>query len=803
MTTTIPSTIPTTTSTTTSSTLEEIVRNNDTYRGRDLSEILGVTHVSGRYYFTSKDFMTEGADEIERLGIKTIKLWFNRTPNISYSYNSTWPTFVNNSTLGTVSNLPEYWNLMPEHQGKPMQSMVDMLKVSYYQDVLSPNRIFTTYVFEASEFKTVNWKNGMDPSEIASVEKEFYDVTVYLMQSQKGLKRTFLLQNWEGDNALNIQDFPSVEAQDVAIEGMAMWLNARQDGITRARNYVLGLDPSNDILVYGVAEVNHVNDPTASVPQFTFRTVTEAVLPLTRMDLYSFSTWGTRLPNDEKGLINKLNNIAHHAPDSAAFGNKNVMLGEFGAYQSTYEKSDNNYPQYLGNTAAAQYMANRKQIEFALQWGTQYILYWELYCNGFRTSGISCATPGTCVPHPDGSGQLVATNNVLAGVWLIDATGRLTPTWYYFNSLVAPSYIIDEMNDASLMKEYSTGLIFENSYNFSSLDNKFIVNPGNKIESVLYQLHATIEYASVKFFIDGQVNPNIAFFVSSDGVSFEEVSTSIRWSEYEEYGIYSGHVIFEGILAENVRFLRIDIPSSTRSLKIGGVAISGVSEELNPLFDQPYQVDYSGFDIQVKNDRYVLTVKPNTTSRTLRIHFDDLNNFRFRFFGSTNTIDPVELLGSLQAYVEYQDKTIKTIALLVKDLGVDSTGKHIYQVYHEEALGANVKYLNLEVDGYSSNWLYLDSYSVENIYTRPLEIRGISQDEIYEELNSAIHWFRPLSRDTKFGIGNSIIGFTVLKPILFLHADASYTFSKTVLSTEVQIRIHHQSVTKLIKFTDR
>jgi hypothetical protein len=805
-TTTTPTTTSTTTTTTssvstTSSTLADIVRNNEIYRGRDISEILGVTHVSGRYYFSSKDFMNEGADQVEALGLKTLKLWFNRTPNTAYNYNSTWPTYQNNATLGTVSNLPEYWDQMEEHRGKPMQSMVDMAKVSYYQDAFSMDRNFTTYVLEASEFVSVNWKNGMTNEEKSSVEREFHDITVYFMQSQKGSGRTFLLQNWEGDNAINIPDISTSEAQDIALMGMADWLNARQDGITRGRNEVLAQDPTNDVKVYGVAEVNQVNDPTAAFPQFRYKTVTEYVLPYTHMDLYSFSTWGTRLPGEEKGLINKLNNIADHAPDSVAFGAKNVMLGEFGAYQSTYDKIENNYPQFFGDSAGGQYMANRKQVEYALEWGVQYMLYWELYCNGFK-GDYDCSTPGVCVPHEDGSGQLVAPFNKLVGVWLIDANGDLTPTWYYFNNLVHKQYVLDEMEDDRFVDSITTGVQIENSYSFTSFDNTFFTSGSDRIESIVYRMNETIETASVKFFQMGQNTPAMTLSVSRDGIDYQIVETTLVWSELEEYGVHAGHLVLAESLAEGMKYLRIDLLPNTVSLKVGGVAISAMSESFED-DDFIFAQTSAGWDNQTIEGFAVL--RPNGTEEvsSIQIAYDRLNNVRFHLLVKRSSVLESELQNSLSASVKTADGTVVNVVLSILSDTPLANGWRKVVLGNQEPLPSDVDFVELELDGASGDWLALDGYTVENKFVRPIEIAGISQDETYEELNGAVVWYKPLSRDPKFGIGENIAAFDIAKPFVFFHADQSYTITVSRTATEVIVTIVHQSVVQTIKFTNR
>jgi hypothetical protein len=43
---------------------------------KDLRDIVGVTHVAGKYHPTDKDFLNEGADQTLALGSRVIKVWF-------------------------------------------------------------------------------------------------------------------------------------------------------------------------------------------------------------------------------------------------------------------------------------------------------------------------------------------------------------------------------------------------------------------------------------------------------------------------------------------------------------------------------------------------------------------------------------------------------------------------------------------------------------------------------------------------------------------------------------------------------
>ena len=83
---------------------------------KELRDIVGVTHVDGKYYLTNKDFLNEGADQILALGSRVIKVWFH-DPQRSYAFNSQWP---------------------------PMNSLVEMAQSPYFRQLF--DKPFTTYI---------------------------------------------------------------------------------------------------------------------------------------------------------------------------------------------------------------------------------------------------------------------------------------------------------------------------------------------------------------------------------------------------------------------------------------------------------------------------------------------------------------------------------------------------------------------------------------------------------------------------------------------------------------------------------
>ncbi len=138
---------------------------------RRLENILGVTHVAGKYYFGVEDFLNEGADRLLALGTKVIKVWFHRVDE-KYPWNSTWPT---------------------------MNNLVEQAQAPYFVELFA--KPFTTFILLAQT--EVSWfQDGMTSGELAAEQLEFYNLTTHLLNTYQDTGKTFILQHWEGDSLI-------------------------------------------------------------------------------------------------------------------------------------------------------------------------------------------------------------------------------------------------------------------------------------------------------------------------------------------------------------------------------------------------------------------------------------------------------------------------------------------------------------------------------------------------------------------------------------------------------------------------
>jgi len=358
-------------------------------KGLRPTSVLGITHVSGKYHFTDKPFMAEGADACEALGFRILKLWFTKSVigGTAYAWNTTWPT--------------------------PVESLSDLAKTEHYREVFA-RRTFDVFVLEAIESVQRASPTAVTGAEYDAIRREFEALGRHLLTAYAGSGKTFILQNWEGDNALAIKKFEGPD-RNARIRALIDVTRARQAGVDAARAQA----GEKGVQLLHALEMNWV--PSKS-EVFEVPLVVDAVVPEAVCDLYSISSWYTKIAGNEAALEEKLGLMRARAPASRREASR-FMVGEYGAPESIYTQAKNAYGDLEGDTGAVQLRVTKNQVEAALRFGARYSIYWELYCNEWRKSAT---------PKPAG---VDAVNEDLNGFWLIRPDGTKTPTWHYFREL--------------------------------------------------------------------------------------------------------------------------------------------------------------------------------------------------------------------------------------------------------------------------------------------------------------------------------------------------------------------------------
>lgn len=339
-------------------------------RAIDARDVLGVNHAAGRYNFSDEDYLNEGADVLLELGTRVIKVFFvPHQVNVHYPFNSDW--------------------------GDPLPAnVVELAQKPYFQELFS--KPFSTYILVISAVGGgAPHLEGLTPEEAEVEREQMYALAKHLLTTYAKTGKTFILQNWEGDHLLR-QNLPEgADPDPKRVAAMLQWFNARQDGVRDARQE-LGDDLGVEVL--HAIEVNHLQRAMAGQV-----TLTNDVVPFTRADLYSYSTWD--LAFDPPILVRALDYLESKAPDSKRFGKRNIYLGEFGLAKN-HGVPERDRPERI-----------RDLLEAALGWGVRYAVYWEVFCNESLRNY---------------SGR--PRNKDLRGFWLIRPDGEKTPMWDLLDS---------------------------------------------------------------------------------------------------------------------------------------------------------------------------------------------------------------------------------------------------------------------------------------------------------------------------------------------------------------------------------
>jgi hypothetical protein len=324
----------------------------------EVRDVLGVTHAGGKYAFTEEDFLNEGADRLLQLGTRVIKVWFQLDAARPYPFHSDW--------------------------GPPAADLAELARKPYYRELFA--KPFTTFFLVVPH--AVTFTDGMTPEEVETEREGVYRLARYLLEQYAGSGKTFVIQNWEGDHLFR-QGLAGAEPDPVRIQGMRDWWNARQDGVDQACREI-GM---RDVVVAHAAEVNHLADSLDGKV-----TATNAVVPFTHADLYSYSSWDLRF--DRRRLVDALEHLKSMAPDSELYGEDNIYLGEYGAVKDQVGEGVNLRILIQGLTDAA------------LGWGVRYAVFWQLFCN---------EAAHTYEGRPRSSD--------MRGFWLVRPDGSLASTW--------------------------------------------------------------------------------------------------------------------------------------------------------------------------------------------------------------------------------------------------------------------------------------------------------------------------------------------------------------------------------------
>jgi hypothetical protein len=341
----------------------------------------GATHSDGKYHFTDKPFLVEGARRILGLGARLGKFWFAiDAAKKFYSFNSDWPA---------CKNLP------------------DLANTPYFQEVW--DMPFQTILLTTTAPSEEGWRKPEQKPEFwAKISRDYYDIAAFFYEKFRDRPVTVILQNWEGDWMLRGIGKPWDPPPDdwrLRCESMQRWIAAKQEGINRARRDFAG---KSRCTVAHAVEVNRVADAWKGIP-----TVTRNVLPGVEVDLVSYSAYDGINQGDPVRFWKCIDEIRDHIRTGPLFGPGAIMIGEYGIPENDApERIRERYDEMLGVMLA-------KNILYSAQW--------ELYCNELAGKKEDLQKSPPEIPVKDAK--------AVRGFFLVKPDGSLSEGGKFFSEL--------------------------------------------------------------------------------------------------------------------------------------------------------------------------------------------------------------------------------------------------------------------------------------------------------------------------------------------------------------------------------
>ncbi len=380
---------------------------------------VGTQTVGSKYKFTDETMLVETANEIMGMGSNLLK--FSMHPRYS-TENYGLPHNEN------INSLTKLATLEPS-----MKHVLDMDFKFYHIWVYG----FTQYTPEPPDQKDdtaqIKFIGGYPDSYRDALYDELYEFTVHLLTNYNDSDKVFYLGNWEGDWHLRPDYNKNNPADEKTLEGMIAWANVRQKAIDDAKRDT----KHKNVEVYHYIEVNQVR---IAMENPEVKVVANSIVNLVNPDYVSYSSYDATNPFKQEEILNSklkeaLDYLESHlsAKDNLPEG-KRVWIGEYGNPSQIYDDETQN-------------LRSIWTIKASLEWGTPFILYWELYNNEIK----------------EDSGEHV-------GYWLIDDKGHKRPIWHTHNLFYkeARDYVKKYVKTNNTVPSFDE--FRENAVNFKSLN---------------------------------------------------------------------------------------------------------------------------------------------------------------------------------------------------------------------------------------------------------------------------------------------------------------------------------------------
>ncbi len=297
----------------------------------------------------ASDRLNWAADKVAGLGSRTIRV---AMPGEAYQILT-----PEGADLAQVAALPAYATLFSDPRFQ-----------TYLLTAYSPNDFRDT------------WTDGFTAAEAQAVREEFAQLGEHLLQNPNYSGKTFVILNWEGDNAMA----PFADKQSIW-DSYIRWIQARADGIKAARAHY----PNSTVKLFSGLEFNLVRtregvacgtpvaDRTVSDP-LKNRCVIDYVAPRVDVDYFSYSAWQTvnEAAAQQRSLKTALKQDLNFALQSVrlrklTLKEKNFIIGEYG------------FPRTVWGENAAANLVNEmfEAVEAPDAFQVSYAIFWQIIDN--------------------------------------------------------------------------------------------------------------------------------------------------------------------------------------------------------------------------------------------------------------------------------------------------------------------------------------------------------------------------------------------------------------------------------------
>lgn len=346
----------------------------------DFNDRHGTTHSDGKYHFTTKPFLLEGAERMLGLGTRLGKFWFSiKAAKKFYPFNSEWPE---------------------------CRTLVDLAQTDYFTEVW--RMPFKTLLLTTTAPSEEGWRKSEHPREFYdAISRDYYDIAAFFYENFRDRDVTVVLQNWEGDwllRGIGKSWNPPPDDWMQYCTRMQRWIAAKQDGVNRARRDFAG---KSRCTVAHAVEVNRVADAWSGIP-----TVTRNVLPGVEVDLVSYSAYDGINSGDPVLFWKCLDEIRGRIKTGPLFGPGAIMVGEYGIPENDApDRVAERYDEMLGVMLAK---------------GVLFSAHWELFCNELAGKKEDLQKSPPVLPVKDG--------RAVRGFYLVKPDGTLSEGGKYFQT---------------------------------------------------------------------------------------------------------------------------------------------------------------------------------------------------------------------------------------------------------------------------------------------------------------------------------------------------------------------------------